>query len=72
MDTHLQHILYVGFKAKNTPATMWDRGDFKNAVVNNTFLPNPWAASGTASAPFDENFYLVLNVAVGSRNGWFL
>ena len=39
-----------------------------------TLLANPWALSNstTGNAPFDQKFYLILNVAVGSRNGWFL
>lgn len=72
MDTRLQHILYVGFKSKGTPDTMWDRGEFSQAAVNNSLIANPWADPGAPSTPFDESFYLILNVAVGSRNGWFL
>ena len=35
-------------------------------------MTNPWANSTSpANAPFDQSFYLILNVAVGSRNGWF-
>lgn len=32
---------------------------------------NPWSASPLKAAPFDQEFYLILNVAVGSYNGWF-
>jgi hypothetical protein len=31
---------------------------------------NPWEA-GEPSAPFDQEFYLILNVAVGGTNGYF-
>ncbi|XP_047476427.1 beta-1,3-glucan-binding protein-like [Penaeus chinensis] len=31
---------------------------------------NPWAA-GDKMAPFDQKFYLILNVAVGGTNGFF-
>lgn len=34
-------------------------------------VPNPWSASPLKAAPFDQEFYLILNVAVGSYNGWF-
>jgi len=33
-------------------------------------LANPWA-NGTNATPFDQEFYLILNVAVGGTNGWF-
>lgn len=33
-------------------------------------LTNPWA-NGTNASPFDQEFYLILNVAVGGTNGWF-
>jgi beta-glucanase (GH16 family) len=51
--------------------TMWDRGFFANRVENSSMLANPWAKSLHTNTPFDESFYLILNVAVGSQNGWF-
>ncbi|KAF5348262.1 hypothetical protein D9756_010545 [Leucocoprinus leucothites] len=50
-----------------------DRGDFPRVVQNGSeavILDNPWA-NATKSAPFDQPFYLILNVAVGGTNGWF-
>ncbi|CAD0025684.1 unnamed protein product [Aureobasidium pullulans] len=38
---------------------------------NGTALMNPWAATGKDNTPFDQDFYLILNVAVGGTNGWF-
>lgn len=32
--------------------------------------PNPWAGDGV-NAPFNQAFYLMLNVAVGGTNGYF-
>lgn len=29
---------------------------------------DPWP---TANAPFDQDFYLIINLAVGGENGWF-
>ena len=72
MDSRLQNILYVGFKGKNTPKTMWDRGGWKQTFVNSTLIQDPWSQTGNANTPFDESFFLILNVAVGSTNGWFL
>lgn len=31
---------------------------------------DPWI-NGGINAPFDQKFYLILNVAVGGTNGWF-
>mmetsp|Transcript_13675 Transcript_13675/g.32497 ORF Transcript_13675/g.32497 Transcript_13675/m.32497 type:complete len:429 (-) Transcript_13675:147-1433(-) len=32
---------------------------------------NPWAAAGNANAPYDQEFYIVMNLAVGGTNGYF-
>jgi hypothetical protein len=32
---------------------------------------NPWQYSKNKNAPFDRNFYLILNVAVGGTIGYF-
>ncbi|XP_069170701.1 beta-1,3-glucan-binding protein [Procambarus clarkii] len=42
----------------------WEFGGFDNS------LDNPWKA-GSKMAPFDQKFYVVLNVAVGGVNGYF-
>jgi len=67
MDSKLQNVFYTGFG----PGTMWDRGKFAAMTVNNTLLVNPWGATGNPNTPFDQDFYLILNVAVGSLNGYF-
>jgi len=49
------------------------RGDFPGVVQNGSeavILTNPWT-NGSNAAPFDQSFYLILNVAVGGTNGWF-
>ncbi|KAI8973645.1 concanavalin A-like lectin/glucanase domain-containing protein [Mycotypha africana] len=53
-------ILQVDF---DQPA--FERGEFD---ANTTM--NPWK-SGNLSAPFDQEFFLILNVAVGGTNGYF-
>jgi len=60
-------VLYVDFKKEN----MWTRGHFQNQLENSTYIKNPWELSSNKNAPFDQNFFLIMNVAVGSRNGWF-
>lgn len=32
---------------------------------------NPWSISNSSAAPFDQEFFLILNVAVGGTNGFF-
>ena len=50
---------------------MWDHGNFGESIVNKSALFNPWAQTGRANTPFDQPFYLILNVAVGATNGFF-
>ncbi|KAH7033407.1 glycosyl hydrolase [Microdochium trichocladiopsis] len=68
-DTRLRQVLYWSFD--QSAGTMWQRGYFSQMTENNTLLTDPWSKTGRYNTPFDEDFYLVLNVAVGSRNGWF-
>ncbi|KAI8053111.1 concanavalin A-like lectin/glucanase domain-containing protein [Gilbertella persicaria] len=44
--------------------TAWERGQFSSPTMN------PWK-SGDISAPFDQEFYLILNLAVGGVNGYW-
>ncbi|THH12946.1 hypothetical protein EW146_g7223 [Bondarzewia mesenterica] len=51
----------------------FERGDFPASVSNASqeiILANPWAGRGN-SAPFDQPFYLIMDVAIGGTNGWF-
>jgi hypothetical protein len=49
----------------------WQRGDFPLSDPNGTSYIDPWSQTGNPSTPFDQEFYLILNVAVGGSNGWF-
>ncbi|RDW92338.1 putative beta-1,3-glucan-binding protein [Coleophoma crateriformis] len=66
VDNSLLQVSYVTF---NEP--MWQRGSFQNYDSNGTKLTDPWTSSGHDQAPFDQEFYLIMNVAVGGTNGWF-
>jgi hypothetical protein len=68
IDNPLQQVLYVDFKSL---VNMWTWGQFQGRLENGTSLRNPWFTSENSNAPFDQKFYLILNVAVGSHNGWF-
>ncbi|KAG6890189.1 hypothetical protein C0995_010894 [Termitomyces sp. Mi166 len=70
VDTRLHHMMPV---LKLNKQSFWERGDFPPVVQNGSeaiILNNPWV-NGTTAAPFDESFYLILNVAAGGTNGWF-
>ena len=65
IDTRLLQVLYTNFDG-----SLWNRGRFPQSDSNGTLIENPWAR-GSVSAPFDQAFYLILNIAVGGTNGWF-
>ena len=45
--------------------SFWEFGNWSDSG-----LDNPWI-SGDQSAPFDQKFYLLINLAVGGTNGYF-
>jgi len=66
VNSILLQVLYTNF---NQP--LWQRGGFPSFDSNGTRLIDVWDQSGDINAPFDQKFYLILNVAVGGTNGWF-
>ncbi|KAI0051591.1 glycoside hydrolase family 16 protein [Auriscalpium vulgare] len=52
----------------------FNKGKFPTTSTNGTateiVVPNPWKDGGQ-SAPFDQSFYLVMNLAAGGTSGWF-
>ncbi|MCJ1476200.1 hypothetical protein MMC13_004866 [Lambiella insularis] len=66
IDTRLLQVLYTNF---NEP--LWSQGNFALSDSNGTAIVNPWGQTGRDQTPFDQDFYLILNVAVGGTNGWF-
>lgn len=66
VNSILLQVLYTNF---NQP--LWQRGGFPSFDSNGTRLVDVWDQSGDINAPFDQKFYLILNVAVGGTNGWF-
>ncbi|KAF9556187.1 concanavalin A-like lectin/glucanase [Agrocybe pediades] len=68
VDTKLHTLLDMRF---NEP--FFKRGQFPDVWFNGSSLvalENPWI-NGTNATPFDQEFYLIMNVGVGSTNGWF-
>ena len=66
IDTRLLQVLYTNFDQ-----SLWARGNFPLSDSNGTRLVDPWSQTGNKATPFDQQFYLILNVAVGGTNGWF-
>ncbi|KAK3988458.1 glycoside hydrolase [Cladorrhinum sp. PSN332] len=66
VNSRLLQVLYTNFDSP-----LWDRGNFPASDSNGTRIHNIWSQTGRYNTPFDEPFYLILNVAVGGTNGWF-
>jgi hypothetical protein len=66
IDTRLMQVMYTQFSEP-----FWEYGNFPLADSNGTRLENPWSHTKSNTSPFDQDFYLVINVAVGGTNGWF-
>ncbi|KAF4461378.1 Beta-13-glucan-binding [Fusarium albosuccineum] len=68
LDGRLRQVTFFDFtKNKN----LWTYGEFAGESVNGSVPVDPWGSTGRANTPFDESFFLILNVAVGGTNGWF-
>ncbi|KAJ6258343.1 Beta-glucanase [Drechslerella dactyloides] len=65
LGNRIHQVMYIKFGEEG----FWERGDF--VKVNATLDANPWRNAKSKAAPFDQEFYLLLNVAVGSTNGYF-
>lgn len=69
VDTRLDHMMQLSF---NEP--FFKRGDFPETIANGSqyiVTPDPWVNGTRNVAPFDQPFYLILDLAVGGTNGWF-
>lgn len=64
LDKDTNKIFQIDFTEKS----FWQRGLDAGIWTNDMY--NPWVGRGNA-APFDQEFYLILNVAVGGTTGWF-
>ncbi|CAH1786239.1 unnamed protein product [Owenia fusiformis] len=50
------------------PDGFWKYGEFDERVPGSE---SPWKNAASKMAPFDKEFYLIMNVAVGGTNGFF-
>jgi len=69
INSRLLQVFFLTFADGH--GNMWDRGNFGSDIVNNSALHDPWSQTGRLNTPFDQAFYLILNVAVGGTNGYF-
>ncbi|KAL0959390.1 hypothetical protein HGRIS_014639 [Hohenbuehelia grisea] len=72
VDGRNQKSLEVQLTGKGGKS-LWDRGGFPQTAQNGSsavVVNNLWAGRGP-SAPFDQNFYLVVDLAAGGTTGWF-
>lgn len=69
VDSRLAQTMYIPFSKKL--GGLYERGDFGDSNVNGTVPEDPWGSTGRYNTPFDQPFFLILNVAVGSSNGFF-
>lgn len=69
INSRLLQVFFVSFV--DGKKNMWDRGNFGQDIINNSALHDPWSQTGRPNTPFDQPFYLILNVAVGGTNGFF-
>ncbi|KAI9457620.1 glucan 1,3-beta-glucosidase [Lactarius psammicola] len=83
VDSRLKNMvqLQVDKKQQSNGGFFWKRGNFPLTAHNNTaaeiVVPNPWTTAtvqnATNAAPFDQPFYLILDLAAGgtSDKPWF-
>jgi len=60
IDKDSQKVLSLTFDE-----SFWQRGGWNDKLID-----NPWQGRGN-SAPFDQQFFLIFEVAVGGTNGYF-
>lgn len=75
VDSRLQATLTVDITGRGGHS-FFDRGHYPATAHNGSdtevAVENIWAKDGgTAAAPFDQQFYLILDLAVGGTSGWF-
>lgn len=66
VNSRLLQVLYTNFDE-----SLWTRGDFPSSTNGSRNSDIWWGKTGRKQTPFDQPFYLILNVAVGGTNGWF-
>ncbi|CAN0420528.1 unnamed protein product, partial [Hapterophycus canaliculatus] len=67
VDNDSNRLLTVDFGKGTDEEGFWAKGNFEERFPG---VENPWSGAD-ASAPYDQKFYVVMNVAVGGVSGFF-
>ncbi|KAF9042890.1 concanavalin A-like lectin/glucanase domain-containing protein [Panaeolus papilionaceus] len=74
VDSRLKTMLDLKLKKKGKGSSMWGIGNFPQTARNHSdslvVVQDPWEGRG-GIAPFDQEFYLIMNLAAGGTSGWF-
>ncbi|KAI0684989.1 concanavalin A-like lectin/glucanase domain-containing protein [Cytidiella melzeri] len=75
VDTRLQAMMNLKVTGKGGKS-FFDRGDYPTTAHNGSdtevIVSNIWEeAGGSSAAPFDQQFFLILDLAAGGTSGWF-
>ncbi|KAF8911326.1 concanavalin A-like lectin/glucanase domain-containing protein [Mucidula mucida] len=71
VDSRLHAMLDLGVRKEKQ--SFFERGNYPETAQNGSsevVVPNPWEF-GSWMAPYDQDFYLIINVAAGGTSGWF-
>ncbi|KAG0698422.1 glycoside hydrolase family 16 protein [Suillus ampliporus] len=79
MDDRLQAMINLNkISSKTSDSYFFNAGGFPGVAMNassgkEVIVEDPWSTAfgGSAAAPFDQEFYLVIDLAVGGTSGWF-
>eukprot|EP00752_Nemacystus_decipiens_P007385 g6605.t1 len=67
IDDDSNRVLTVDFGKGTDKEGFWEKGHFEERFPG---VQNPWSGADR-SAPYDQKFYVVMNVAVGGVSGFF-
>ncbi|KAG1852877.1 concanavalin A-like lectin/glucanase domain-containing protein [Suillus subalutaceus] len=77
-DDRLQAMINLDISSKSSDSYFFNAGGFPGVAMNassgkEVVVEDPWSTAfgGSAAAPFDQDFYLVIDLAVGGTSGWF-
>lgn len=77
-DDRLQAMINLKISSKSSDSYFFNTGGFPGVAMNassgkEVVVEDPWSTAygGSAAAPFDQEFYLVIDLAVGGTSGWF-
>ncbi|KAG1740932.1 concanavalin A-like lectin/glucanase domain-containing protein [Suillus lakei] len=77
-DNRLQAMINLKISSKTSDSYFFNTGGFPGVAMNassgkEVVVEDPWSTAygGSAAAPFDQDFYLVIDLAVGGTSGWF-